>query len=222
MKYVKVFGIERTGTSYVQAMITQNLVDTRSLSNGFGWKHMEPWDVENWLANHKESSKFFQDIYKENRKNGIGAVIVIKDPYHWYSSIERYANRTPGYKPFNPQEQCRRFNRLYKAWNEELLVKGHPFFTKVMVIRYEDLLMDPARVLGQVARMMGTRVKTPIKVVNKVENSNPFNEKRKQHYLHKVAIPRNVKNIINNNISTEIFKLYNYERRAGCCGGSRI
>lgn len=210
--FIKVWGIERAGTVYTQQMINRNIESVTAMSNAFGWKHGPIPDTLEWLKTHKESSEKFWNIYREFKEDGIGSVIVIKNPYSWFGSIRRYCKRFKGYQPFNPAIQYERYNRLYLHWWDELITKRHPFFSKAKVVRYEDMLRDIERQMTKIASIHDARLHRPLKVLRTVEMSSPFNEQDRKRYLEvDVPKPQEV-DLVNRMLSDELFKLYEYER----------
>ena len=205
-KYIKIYGIERSGTVFTQELIDLNLKGTYPISNGFGWKHGEVQDHLEWL-NGSEADDYFKEAYNSE----VGCVIVIKNPYSWYNSIKRFIRRTPEYQPFDIFEQYRRYNRLYLHWHKELIEKWHPFYKRAMVVKYEDLLSS-TETLHEMAAVMGCELNDPLIVPEKVDLSEPFTDDRKRMYLNVDVPDKPVVKIINSLISDKLFNLYNYER----------
>ena len=210
--FVKIFGIERSGTVFTQRLITLNIPGTLAMSNGFGWKHGEVQDPQWWLDNHRESSDFFKSIYEQKKETGIPAVIVIKNPYSWYNSIKRYAARFKGYQPFDDKWQYERFNRLYLHWHEELLTKENKWYTSALIIRYEDLLIDPRPQIQRVADLIGKEVTQEMVIPDTVEMSATFNEKRRKKYLDVEKLDGEKTYLVNTTLDPKIWSIFGYNK----------
>ena len=123
----QIYGAERTGTNLLKYFLPS------SLSNEVQWKHGHPLTNKDYVA-------------RAGRRYGVvadAAIVMIKDPYSWYDSIQRWRARTTG--NFNPYVEFTRFNLLYYAHIQ--LLEGadiyKPTFQEAHFIRYEDLLMQP-------------------------------------------------------------------------------
>lgn len=71
IEYIKIHGLQRSGTNYLSHLINENFIKTRTLVNFAGWKHgfyMAPW------AMGKE----------------IHVVGIVKNPYAWLVSVYNY------------------------------------------------------------------------------------------------------------------------------------
>lgn len=71
IEYIKIHGLQRSGTNYLSYLINENFENTKVLVNIGGWKHgyyMCPW------ATGKE----------------IHTLVIVKNPYSWLSSIYDY------------------------------------------------------------------------------------------------------------------------------------
>ena len=70
-EYIKIHGLQRSGTNYVSHLINENFENTKVLVNTGGWKHgfyMAPWVLG-----------------KE-----VHVVVVVKNPYAWLVSVYDY------------------------------------------------------------------------------------------------------------------------------------
>ncbi len=71
IKYIKIFGLQRTGTNYVTDLINRNFKNTKVLVNIGGWKHGT-----------------YQTPPIVGRE--LDVVIVVKNPYSWLRSMYDY------------------------------------------------------------------------------------------------------------------------------------
>lgn len=71
INYIKIHGLQRSGTNYISFLINNNFIDTECLINVGGWKHghyCAPWSLG-------------QEVH---------VVLVVKNPYAWLVSIYKY------------------------------------------------------------------------------------------------------------------------------------
>ena len=88
----------------------------------------------------------------------LGFVVSIKNPYAWVSSIAVYEREIGRRAPLPhrlegfARTQCLRFNDLYRSWLDAAR-DGFP----TLVVRHEDLVSDPERVLDEIDERFGLR-----------------------------------------------------------------
>ena len=111
-KYIKIYGLQRTGTNYMEWSLNENLKNVNVLKHGnlLGWKHGDPilvkdidWSGRNWentnfpdksairekVQNYQiELSKIGgkEEIIKASEENRIKYLFCIRDPYSWLAS----------------------------------------------------------------------------------------------------------------------------------------
>jgi hypothetical protein len=71
VEYVKIYGLQRSGTNYLTYLVNENFENTQVLVNLGGWKHgtySAPWELG-------------QEVH---------VLAVVKDPYAWLVSVYKY------------------------------------------------------------------------------------------------------------------------------------
>jgi hypothetical protein len=212
MRYIKEFGIERSGTVYLEQMINFNIKDCSCFTNGFGWKHGRIKNPVNWLKQSKETEDWHREVYNET-PGGILTVIICKDPYHWAKSISRYINNSPKQAIKNLKDPYKRFNDIYLHWYDRLILHQNIWFSDCIGIKYEDLLKEPETILKIIADRVGCELNQEIIIPSKVYMSSEFTQERKDYYLTENALSQEEIDKINSKISDRFFELYKYERR---------
>jgi hypothetical protein len=95
-------------------------------------------------------------------EGALGFLVSIKDPYAWVVSISRYVGWTHWNSRAQPlsehlagevERHCGEYNACYAAWLE--LARRLP--ERCQVIRYEDVLAEPARTLDELEARFGVR-----------------------------------------------------------------
>ena len=190
MKYFKVFGAERTATLYLKALIDKNIKSTRVFINSFGSRHSAPMTSDQmklWIVRNRRKASLATSrlLPKMNRRQvKICPIVIIKDPYVWYKSINRWRIG----RGLNVPKEYKMYMGAYTSFMN-LLVNTEMyggFYDSGMHIRYEDLLQDPEKVLTIVCDFYNIPTKNLRKeliIPKKIENSNEFTEKKKQMYL---------------------------------------
>lgn len=105
MNFIKVYGLPRCGTNYLEKLIEINFKDVFILSNILGWKHAIPqdhididWKGHNWEA----SSNIIRDLLKVYKKfennetqirnavnnNEIKYIFILKNPIEYLNSYK--------------------------------------------------------------------------------------------------------------------------------------
>lgn len=85
-QWVKIYGMERSGTNYLKWLLENNLQDVE-FTETTGWKHGEP-NTEEWMSRENVTMKDrrLSEAIKDGRLNWI---VCSKDPYAWIVSFVR-------------------------------------------------------------------------------------------------------------------------------------
>ena len=108
-----------------------------------------------------EVQRLAASLAESYAKGGLGFLISIKDPYAWMVSVAKFLCWTNG-GPLGPHllggvsTQCETFNSCYAAWLA--LAAGNP--DRTCIVRHEDLLADPASILGEIESKFALRRST--------------------------------------------------------------
>jgi hypothetical protein len=176
---IKVLGIQRTATNYLGYLVSDNIKqDTGYIVKDQGWKH--------------GCVTRFNDVDKELRaQRDDKAIVVIKNPYTWYTSILNYLDNSYGkrtkYEQFGgltPEKLFARYNLIYENHKRFLLGEyDDTVFTDSFFIRYEDLLIDFEKELERTADKFNTVLNEPLKNTVHVKMSSKFTEARRSYYI---------------------------------------
>jgi len=201
---VKQFGIQRSGTNYIRQLLLDNIVEVVIYENHFGHKHAVPLGekgLNTWAA-----KKNREPIVKED---DVHPIIIIKNPYSWYQSIERFRA-----SKFSFHREYERYNKLYKAYRK-LCLKERPVFTAAHVVQYEKLLADPRKEITIIAEKFDADLYKQFKNPNKVIMSGQFTEDRKKFYLadDNFDLSDELINKITAAVDWEVVGFYGYEKR---------
>lgn len=192
MNHLKIFGIERSGTNYLQALLKLN-TDVKVFSNCYGWKH-------GWIKkDESDCSKKYRGLPE------LDFIIIIKNPYSWYFSIERWA------KNFDFDTFFNKYDQLYRHYWK---FNGNHFWKKKYIVKYEDLIKEPFNEVDKICQIYGIDRIKGFKNPKKVKESYyEFNQKMKNYYLgDDFGLSKDRIKKINNKIGDDIFKNYKYKR----------
>lgn len=166
-RFIKQYGMQRTGTNWTRAIIEANFQDVRVLVNVLGWKHglPEPWPE--WIENHLRMHNNGEQIIRAEGLNledvspsilidaavgkKIDHVISIRNPYAYVFGLANHWHRISGHDWFKRFQKShrpllfgmlRRYNRRYPAWIDHARECG-----RVMVVRHEDVFHDARAVV---------------------------------------------------------------------------
>lgn len=204
--YIKVMGRQRTGTTYLEELIKLN-TDAINLNNKWGWKHASAYEF-----GREEESECY------NCK----AIIVIKNPYTWFSSIKRWADKNNkwlikdksknNYVNFTIKSAYERYNFLYHEHKK--LLEGNynnTIFDDSILIRYEDYLLDQNHEMQRIGEKFGLKINFPLIEPIKVECSPElFTEEKKRFYLEQK--PEEFEKEITNAVDWDLMSFYGYKK----------
>lgn len=109
-KFVKIYGLPRSGTNYLERILNENFSNINVLKNGniLGWKHGKvsshypvDWTGSNWNTireSHNVIDYYLKEIepYKKELKDAVDSktvyyFFIVKHPEKWYDSYHRYS-----------------------------------------------------------------------------------------------------------------------------------
>jgi hypothetical protein len=159
-EYIKIHGLQRTGTNYLALLVDDNLNQTKSLINVGGWKHghyCAPWVLNqevHVLTITKNPYAWLVSLYIYWRKNDIGPDL--KDQSFNEFVRNKVEFERQGGIPFlyRTQNPVQFWNDMNFHWMSIRLNKK-----KSLVIPYEALLVDAHGVIKVVAEEFGLTVK---------------------------------------------------------------
>lgn len=146
MHVIKQHGQYRSGTNYLKALLERNF-DALVLSNGLGHKHHPPADWRRWCEINEPGPAIVEAVH-ENR---VLSTISIKDPLGLLHSWIKYKGLAWHVKRSRLNQEVDDWidvtNGLYAAWREFAIAREW----RAVVIRYEDLIAGPRKLLASLA-----------------------------------------------------------------------
>lgn len=177
IQYIKLFGLKRSCTNYVELLLRKNFKEHVLLhGNVMGWKHGKPvkeidWTGHAWVEQYDPvvietymNSVSRKSLQKAFNDDNILYVICVKNPYAWYLSYCKAANINPF--PLNTAI-CYNWNYNIE-WIQEYI--KHKYY---YVIRFEDMLFNYSTVLQDIKHKFKLTPKYEVwKNVNNYVGSN--------------------------------------------------
>ncbi|MCB9285597.1 MAG: sulfotransferase domain-containing protein [Lewinellaceae bacterium] len=198
MKYFMVYGLQRSGTNYVETLLPHNFKDISLENMGYPrslpvHKHFRLYDEMYYVPEQKYLNNFhyphFDDfdahVKRLTGKDELHYVVVVKEPYSWYISYCNLArkNRWPSYLPkWANQHYMIDYSLFCKKWLE--FRREAP--EKILLLRYEDILKDLPGNLEKVRAQFGLeKIREEYQNFSKVDMSKRFTSTRRNYYLKK-------------------------------------
>jgi hypothetical protein len=149
MDYIKIFGIQRTGTTYLANIILRNFCDVDVLTHEFGWKHGPiNIDMPEWFDLFKDDPR--SALARKALESNVYCIVIIKNPYTWYTSILNWLVDNKHdfiVEDDTPEKIFIKYNDLYRGHLPFINGTNNEIYKKIILVRYEDLLIDPLKVL---------------------------------------------------------------------------
>lgn len=169
LRFIKIYGLQRSGTNYLEWLLNKNLASVKVLVDETGWKHgyiPATFDVNglNWsppYMDEQEAYNFAQRrlhrlgdlvtrLEESVKQNDLCFTFISKDPYSWYASYARFEGLP--YSPIDPKI-LEYWCLLNRHWYEfSLANKDRCYF-----LRYADLLAEPEVTLARVCTQLNLR-----------------------------------------------------------------
>lgn len=184
-KRILMYGLQRSGTNYMETLMRLNYPDGHFLNgivrNEITHKHFRLYPQKNIIPEPQFDNRLQVPTFAEFESNLPFPspdlyIIVSKDPYSWYASYQRWSKKNNW--PPHAHHYIEEYNLFYGMWMQ---YAGET--DRILFVKYDDLLTDPAAVLDQVATRMQWPVKPNIRTTSKVYASRRFSASKKQAHL---------------------------------------
>jgi hypothetical protein len=178
MRFVKIYGDQNSGTVYLEWLLRKNLDATLLDSYDFGWKHrIAP----------------LQDELTDNMKSEVVFLCLVKNPYSWLVSMHKRPYFHESLKKINFIDFLTYSMGDYRnpvvRWNlkNESYLKMGNYVKHHQVIRYEDILSNPAETVNAIAeKYMFNKPHFFKNISNLITNSHGMKQQKfhKDYYLN--------------------------------------
>ncbi len=172
LDYVKVYGLPRSGTNYLQALFLRNFPRVEFLVNILGWKHGPAVNRYEWLLRSGKRPELLEAI-----KDSVHTVIITKDPFAWITSYCNYyfGESSPASRNLTfVKDLTAQYCNLHRHWYEHFIDGVNS--CKARFVKYEDLLMDFQNELAQLADDF--KLKPPSEWIDHTTQTKPSDDKQ--------------------------------------------
>lgn len=179
MIYIKVYGIEDSGTNYTNKLIEINFENVFNLHSMLGWKHAPfpksvDWEGYNWTHKNTKPTELTKKVTPELKQavsqNNIRYIVVAKHPYANYAS--NVVNKTPHKRKYKYKyvpivesidRWTQRYNSLYNNW-----LDAHEQLWKYScLVKYEQYLINLHQTLQRIQQTLNLSAKDDFQNVTK-------------------------------------------------------
>lgn len=166
MNFIKIYGLPRSGTNFVQALLEENLANTKVLTNVLGNKH-DFADPDSYVSENFDGVCFLgdwafkdvrpEDVFKSYKSGRILYVFCIKSPLAWilsYYKLRKLKNPS-AFESFSVKAAREFMNFWFQRISQwgAFVEKMGP--GKSFVFDYEKVLMEQDSVFERVVKMAG-------------------------------------------------------------------
>ena len=214
-KNVIIYGLQRSGTNYLETMLQLNYPDIR-IVNGIerhkpSHKHFRLYPEKNIIPEPQfDNTLYTADFNQFAAQLPVQPdiyIIVSKDPYSWLISYERWSkkNNWPPHQHHYSQE----YDLFYSMW---MHYAGQT--DKILFVRYDDLLKQPDAIIGNIGAMLQYPKLPAIAIPKKVYASRRFSKSKKDAHLSgasKRELPEADKQAVQQNIRPALMTYMGYQ-----------
>jgi hypothetical protein len=214
---IKQYGIQRSGTNYLEKLVKVNFSPRQVLflTNQLQCKHhaMDLGVYGQWLADNPHMEYLNYELGK------MCFTINVRDPMSWSFGFLRHLKgmKHPAGKPKDPKEhikQIRVMNEIYANWRDET----ERMSDRVVVIRFEDLLLDFKVALREMATKFSLHTRDTYlhDVEREVLSGGRMSKKnydRREYYANKQYLQEmtpNVKLAVLETVDWEVASFFGY------------
>ncbi len=162
MRFIKIYGLQRSGTNYLEWLLRNNASELQVLVDETGWKHgyipkTTDWTGSDWsspnMPLHEKAGfaerrrqrlgEAMEKLVDCIEKNELLYCFISKNPYSWYVSYARYKHF-----PISPikleliEHWCSLNHHWYQFFNKNR--------ERCCFVRYEDFLSNPMETFGSI------------------------------------------------------------------------
>jgi len=209
---IRILGAHRTGTNYIEQLVHTNIMPPNStavLAMG-EWKHDFVPRYDDIDANLRAEA---------NNK----LIIIIKNPYTWYTSALWWVNayhKSPlefVWGDCSAAAIFDRYNLLYKS--HKAVLDGDnkdTVYTDSILIRYEDLLIDPEHELQRIIDRFDTTWKKKFENVTNIPQAAKWTEEKREYYIkQQPSYDQHTIEMVTEVVDWELMDFYSYYKIKG-------
>jgi len=226
--FFKIYGLRTSGTNWLQWLIENNINDSVVFRNQLGWKHGNPTNILDWSGDiiewddkdnlgyeYKSVLKSIQNEKLNNNKTIMQMKNEVEESFKSQNLIHCFIVKNP-YNFMNSRlKRNKDLNIEMGDWNARIKSYFDFDYKSKIIISYENLNMNPKKVLENISNKFGLSVNPNFKDIDSnLTHGFDVNGKRKrldsnfENYF-KSKFDKNILDRIDSLIDKESLKLYN-------------
>jgi hypothetical protein len=200
MQNFMIYGLPRSGTNYVESLITGNFSGIVFRNEHYPemlptHKHFRLYDEKHLVPGVQYLNQFYYSNFESFDRHvasltgcaDLNYLMVVKNPYAWYNSYYRYAHKRMPWKrkviAFLRREANAHFLLEWNLFSKKWLQFSNESPSRVKIVRYEDIVQDFVGKMEEIQSFYGlSKKQNEWTNLDKVNMSHTFTEHRKNYY----------------------------------------
>ena len=178
--FIKQFGLQRSGTNAMKALLEINYPNVRVLTNYLGNKHSAcTWDSIVESSNSQNYSEFdlldleIEKIRELIAREDLPIIIHVKKPIPWFESYFRYQKKkiqflNPEANPIFDIDWCIKCSKIWEEQIVSWITLANQFPDNCIIIEHKETLLNTENVLANIVNKFNLK-KSP-NLVSKIDN----------------------------------------------------
>jgi len=187
MIYIKMFGAERSGVSFIGRTIGDNFFKKDIYCvREFGLPYEIPLlgmgDVKQYPKRIGKPDRYLVRFIRKIIKEGIKLtpVVITKNPYTWYYSIHRYRRL----RQIDWDREFEAYNLYYSIFKRILTnYRDYDIYTIGEFLQYEEFIENPEAALDKISHVLRVRRKKKLNISKEMDTGYRFLERDRRFYL---------------------------------------
>ncbi len=185
------YGLQRSGTNYLESLLKNNfkvrLMNQKKDRTSILHKHVRIYAEKQVIPEPKYinqiNAESIDSLWSCYEIKPEFIIVISKDPYSWYISYKRWAQKCSW--PKVSHHYAEEYKLFYERWVD--LSKAS---NNIELVRYADLLQDPAGVLMPLAKKLHIKERKTSRLLSfssprKVPESEEFSNDKADYYINK-------------------------------------
>lgn len=161
-KYVKVYGVQRSGTNWIKYVLEQNFKRVTEINLPLGDKHYAPDPVssyQTWIGESASTGDYdTKEIERALERRQLRIAVVVKPLLPWLVSFHTYRSFKAGHEIELTREKTLEWTKIWiernRRYYEVVPRLGFPY----TFVGYEHLLRKPETELPRISKELGLRL----------------------------------------------------------------
>lgn len=187
------YGLQRSGTNYVEQLIVRNVSNVKFVNNlrdrkSIAHKHFRLYKEKSFIPVDAYANDVVFNTFSSlddalttcTRHSNVHYIVVQKSLHAWLISIRKWALKCQ-WPPVPLEKLVCDYREFYKAWEQFAEQAPH----RVTILQYKDVLRDPQRILQDLCAKNGWQQSLRFVDAFQVRCSGVFTADKRREYLQK-------------------------------------